>query len=294
MPSPDRALVKRGRHRAITYQNLMPPERRYVPRRPVGGGALGSFFLFFSAAFALIWFSASVMPILILMTAYFARAFVLRASHANAVQKNQHAVNLLNAGRVDEASALFDQLTESERSTPAHAVYVFNRAVAFVLQGRPRRAYSLFNAVRRSRAFTFGFSSSYLPLLHVEMGTCLALMGDLEEARRHQVRARKSIGEPHFGRLVFLEVLLLVREGRHAEAIQTARHRWRQAESVLRVPTLKGLRLLHAFALRRLGEHNGREFRSMLDGIRPSQPGEFDWIAAEWPEFRAFLREHRF
>jgi tetratricopeptide (TPR) repeat protein len=285
-------MVRAKRPQLIPMKELMPPEAQYNPSRSFGGGVLTTFFVFFGAAFALIWFSASVMPILLLMTGYFARAFVMRAAHANAVQKNQSAVNLLNAGRVDEAAALFDQLTSSERRSPAHAVYVFNRAVAFVLQGRPRRAFSLFNAVRKSRAFTFGFSSSYLPLLHVELGTCLALIGELEEARRHRDRALKMLDGPHRGRLVFFEALLLVREGRLPEADHLIRRRWHDAEAVLRVPTLRGLRVIHAFVLRRLNGSRS-EARAVLERLRPHRPGEFDWIAAEWPEFRAFLREER-
>ena len=170
---------------------------------------------------------------------------------------------------------------------------MFNRAVTFVLQGRPRRAFSLFNAVRESRAFTFGFSSSYLPLLHVELGTCLALMGDVGEARRHRNLAVKTIDERHAGRLVFLEALLLSREGRFQEVDQLILQRWHEAEAVLRVPTMKGLRLLHGFAYHKLGREKSSDFARIVNGVRPSNPGEFDWIAAEWPEFQAFLRDQR-
>lgn len=270
----------------------MPPERRYRPSRAVDGSVVGTFFFVFGTVFALLWLSASILPVFLLVTAYFARTFVQRASHAQAVQQNQTAVNLLNAGRIDEAAAMFDRLTHTERNTPAHAVYVFNRAVAFMLQGRPRRAYSLFNAVLRSHAFHFGFSHMYLPLLYVEIATCLALMGEVGEARRHRDEAAKLLQEQEFGRLVFLDALLLVRQGHFAAASELASTRWREAESLLRVPTLKALRLIHAYALMQMRQRSTAQFNALLGGVRPANPRDFDWIGAEWGEFRAFLSEN--
>lgn len=269
----------------------MPPERRYRPSRTADGALVGTFFFVFAMVFALLWLSASLVPVLVIVTVYFARTFALRAAHASAVQQNQAAVNLLNAGRIEEAARMFDHLTRTERNTPAHAVYVFNRAVAFMLQGRPRRAYSLFNAVLRSHAFHFGFSHTYLPLLHIEIGTCLALFGEIEEARRHREEAAKLLSDHELGRLVFLDVLILTREGHLRPAAELAGQRWREAEALLRTPTLKALRLCHAYALARSGSRGTSAFNALVQGVRPSEPGDFDWIGVEWPEFRSFLRE---
>lgn len=291
------AMVPRERSsrrlRRIAVRDLMPPERRYRPRRSLDTSVLGAFFFVFGTVFALLWFSASLLPVFLLVTAYFARTFFRRASYAGAVRQNQEAVNLLNSGRVEEAAAIFDRLTESERQTPAHAVYVFNRAVAFMLQGRPRRAYSLFNAVLQSRAFYHGFSNSYLPLLHIEMATCLALVDDVREAHSHRDHANNALQEGERGRIVFLNALLLVRSGDFVAADDLIRRRWRQAESLLRVPTLKGLRLLHAFALRQLGRQRSPEFAALVHGVHPCRRGDFQWICAEWPEFKAFLEEQQ-
>ena len=252
---------------------------------------VGTFCFVFATVFAVLWLSASIVPVFILVTIYFARTLAQRASHVAAVQQNQTAVNLLNAGRIDEAAAIFDQLTRSERKTPAHAVYVFNRAVAYLLQGRPRRAYSLFNAVLQSRAFHFGFSNTYLPLLYAEVATCLGLMGELEAARLHRDDAVKRLQEPERGRVVFLDALLLTRGGHYGAACELASTRFREAEALLRVPTCKALRLVHAYSLAQLGERRSSRFQTLIEGVRPARPGEFDWIGAEWPEFRAFLSD---
>lgn len=287
------ALVKRidRRDTRIAVSDLMPPEKFYRPNRTVDGSIVGTFFFVFATVFALLWLSASIVPVFLIMTAYFARTFVQRATHSAAVQQNQAAVNLLNAGRVNEAAQIFDQLSRSEQNTPAHAVYVFNRAVAYTLQGRPKRAYSLFNAILRSHAFHFGFSAGYLPLLYIEVGTCLALMGDLSAARRHRDEAAKAMQAQDAGRLVFLDVLLLVREGEYVAASELATTRYREAESTLRVPTLKALRLVHAFALAKMGHRGSARFNTLVQGVRPARRGEFGWVGAEWLPFRAFLAE---
>lgn len=269
----------------------MPPERFYRPTRTVDGSIAGTFLFVFATVFALLWLSASIVPVFILVTAYLARTFVQRASYSAAVQQNQTAVSLLNAGRIDEAAEIFDRLARSERNTPGHAVYVFNRAVAYMLQGRPRRAYSLFNAVLRSHAFHFGFSHNYLPLLYVEVATCLALMGEMADARRTRDDAARALQDHEFGRLVFLDAVLLAREGHDAAVCELATTRYHEAESLLRVPTLKALRLVHAFALARSGSRSSSRFNTLIQGVRPARRGEFAWIGAEWPEFRAFLAD---
>ena len=270
----------------------MPPERRYQPTHIVEGTLAGTFVFVFATVFALLWLSASIVPVFLLVTAYIARTFIRRASYAAAIQRNQTAVNLLNSGRVDEAAAIFDDLTRTERGTPAHAVYVFNRAVAYMLQGRPRRAYSLFNAILRSHAFHFG-SQVYLPLLHVEVATCLALMGELNAARAQRDMAAHSLRDHEKGRLVFVDCLLYARSGRWGELAHLADARYREAESLLRVPTLKALRVLHAMALERMGQHRSSQFSHLVDGLRPTRRDEFTWFAADWPELRAFLEAAR-
>lgn len=269
---------------------MMPPEDQYRPRNNHASSVLGAFFFVFGTVFAMLWFTTSMWPVFLLVAVYFARTFFNRASHGSAVRQNQNAVNLLNAGHVEEAAQIFDRLTRTERRTSAHAVYVFNRAVAYVLQGRPRRAYSLFNAVQKSRAFSFGFSNMYLPLLYVEMGTCLALLGHLEQAHRYRQEAYQSLDSDERGRVMFLDAVLFARGGQSGAVVQSLHGRDQEAEAMLRVPTRRALRVVEAFALRRLGEGGSSRFRTLVEGAR-SRPGEYRWVGAEWPEFRDFLRE---
>lgn len=254
------------------------------------GGVVSTFFLVFASVFAMLWYTASLWLTFAVVGIYFGQLFYRRAEHAGAVQQNQTAVNLLNAGQIDDAARIFDALTKSERKTAAHPVYVFNRAVAYTLQGRPRRAYSLFNAIDRSGAFTVGFASSFLPLLYIELGTCLALLGRLEAARHYRKLVAERLRVEEVGRVVFLDALILIRSSDAAGANDYIRRHWRAAEGMLRVPTMKALRLLQAYALAQLGHERTSEFHALVEGVKPCRAGEFDWVGAEWPEFAAFLQ----
>jgi hypothetical protein len=73
---------------------------------------------------------------------------------------------------------------------------------------------------------------------------------------------------------------------------------WHGAEGMTGAFQMRSLRLLRAFALTQLdggdsGAHAG-EIRSLLEGARPSRPGEFDYLCGAWPEYRAFLAAHGF
>ena len=267
----------------------MPPERRYHPR-PARGSVMGTFFIVFGTVFAALWFTTSMWPALVLLSFHFGRVFLFRASHASAVQRNQNAVNLLNAGRIDEAAEIFDDLARAERRTAAHPVYVFNRAVAYVLQGRARRAFSLFNAVERSRAFVTEPGRTYLPLLYIELGTCLALLGQLEQAQHYRALAHRTLDPADRGHpAIFLDALVLVRSGQLVEADAYIRGHWRTAEGTLRVPTMRALRVVSAFTIAGLASSRAPDVRGLLNGVRPCRRGEFDWVGAHWPELLAFL-----
>jgi len=296
-PRRDHSALARRRRRGITRRispaDLLPPESRYRPRTSgTVSSAASTFFFVFVVALAVLWFTASLWPLFLIVVTFFARAFFQRSSQLAAVQENQRAVNLLNAGRVDEAAHIFEELTRTEVNSSAHPVYVFNRGVAYMIQGRLKRAYSLFNAVRHSRHFTTGQAASYEPLLYVEMATCLALLGWIDEAADHREAAAARLDRDEVARLAFVDAVIALRVRRPEQAVAVARSNWRSAEALLRVPSRKALRLIYAFALETTSGGASAEFRSLVEGVRPCRPGEFDWVGAEWPAFRAFLARH--
>lgn len=285
------SLVKAER---LEMTELMPPESNYRPKRRSGSlNLVTSFSVFFMATIGLLYFSSSIVPIFILMGFLFTSSLYHRHAQLQAVEDNQSAVLLLNSGDVEEAAQMFERLTETERHTRAHPIYVFNRAVAYMLQGRLKRAFSLFNAVKHSRHFHVGAGRGYLPLMYIEMASCLALMGHLQEARDHLGRARKGLGGPDLARTAFPEAVIGLRAGRPNDVIQRLSQQWRAAEDLLRVPTMRALRLLLAFAYEQDGAEPAHVDR-LLSAIEHPRPGEFDWACRDWPELREFVRRNGF
>jgi tetratricopeptide (TPR) repeat protein len=285
------SMVKAER---LQLSELMPPETNYRPKRRSGGfNVLTSFTIFFVATIGLLYFSSSIVPIFLFFGVLFTSSLYHRHSQMQAVEDNQSAVLLLNAGDVDEAAEVFERLTESERHTRAHPVYVFNRAVAYMLQGRLKRAFSLFNAVKHSRHFHFGAGRGYLPLMYIEMASCLALMGHLDDARDYLRKARKGLQGNDLARLAFPETVIGLRSGRPGDTIQRLSEIWRTTEDLLRVPTMRALRLLLAYAYHLDGAEPAH-VRRLLDAIDDPRPGEFGWVVAEWPELREFVRRNGF
>ncbi len=273
----------------MPIHDMMPPEERYRPRASYGGGVVSTFLVVFLTVFTVLWLTTSVFPAMLFVIIFFGRVLFQHAAHSAAVEQNQTAVHLLNSGRVGEAAGIFDSLTSSERKTNAHPIYVFNRAVAFVLEGRPRRAYSLFNAINRSDAFSHGIARRYQPLLHVELGTCLALMGQLEEARGWRRKAVDRLHPRDRGRIVFLDALLHARYGDWAAGADYIAEHLDSAQHALREPMLRALHVLHAFALRQSGAPRHLVARK-LEPVDPWLDGEFDWLGTDWPEMAKFLK----
>jgi tetratricopeptide (TPR) repeat protein len=223
-----------------------------------------------------------------------------RARQSRAVQKNLHAIQLLNEGHVEEAGEVFERLAQSEMRSWGHAVFVFNRGVAHMLAGRLQRAFSLFNAVYYSRAFRWGSHRGYEPLLLIEMGTCAALLGWMKEAEDYRKKALDCLPQSEFPRMLILDALILVRSGRHQEAISVISRDWDAAEHVIRPPSLRSVRVLMGFAMEATGMANSQDFRLLMEASKPERFNphasfnEYDYLGVQWPQMLDFLRRRGF
>lgn len=277
----------------------LPPERRYHPIRKsnwaagvvgvgAGFGALG--FLVATAAFGV----AGLVPLLGGYGALVWWSLDRRRRALDYVQQNDDAVAWLNAGEVDRAEQVFETLIEQSRSTPGyHALFVYNRGVAYLRRGYFDRAISLFHSVLES-----GWLNSdrmpFRPLLFAGLATAHALRGDIPSAEHWLREAHGAISDAKRGALLMADVILALRTGRARDALAMMDAGWAAAEGVLSPIQIRTLRLLKAFALEHTppGPPRDAEVQRLLAGIAPHPPGAFDYVATNWPEFGRFLAAH--
>lgn len=293
--------MAQGLESRLKHTELMPAEDHLRPRRHslwesipifVGTSALTVFFLG--------WFGPSFFVLTVFFMLILAGFWTARARQSRAVQKNLHAIQLLNEGHVEEAGEVFERLAQSEMRSWGHAVFVFNRGVAHMLAGRLQRAFSLFNAVYYSRAFRWGSHRGYEPLLLIEMGTCAALLGWMKEAEDYRKKALDCLPQSEFPRMLILDALILVRSGRHQEAISVISRDWDAAEHVIRPPSLRSVRVLMGFAMEATGMANSQDFRLLMEASKPERFNphasfnEYDYLGVQWPQMLDFLRRRGF
>ncbi len=209
------------------------------------------------------------------------------------VRANEEAVATLNAGDVQGAAKLFDGLATEARGVPiVHALLVFNRGATAMRLGDIDRAIELTQRAVQS-GWIADASLNLASLAGSNMGTCLAIKGDLDAAERWQREAHAAVAPSKRGSLLVLDALIACRRGRYVEAIAQVERDWALAEGGLNAAQLRGVRLLRAFALEQTGGE-ADEIASLIAGAKPFRTGEQDYLAGSWPEFRAFLVKHGF
>lgn len=274
----------------IKTTELVPAESYLRPKRRRIIGAAIAFGVSATVTFVLLNTFSSLILIVALLTIIGAVARV-RMEDARAVETNQRAIALLNEGYIDEAAGAFEDLARTHSETAGHAVYVFNTGVAYMLQGRLRRAYATFNAVLLSRRFLYGAHGNHEALLLSEMAVAAALMDWREDAQRLLKRAAKRVPNDEMARLALADAVLSMRGGSPQLALEVIRRNGPSAEQLLRPPTIRALMVVRAFALEQLGRYE--EADEAVLRLMPIRHGEFDWLGAEWPAMRAFLAQIR-
>lgn len=212
------------------------------------------------------------------------------------MKRNDAAVSRLGSGEIELASVELENLCHEARPAPLlHALFVFNRGVAYIHQGQPRRALQLFSAILQSAWTRSQQITNFHGMVLAESALALALIGELERAALFRRIAAEEL-DSAIGRLVFVDVLLALRRGEWKAAASIARSQFRAAESQRGGHGARALRVVWAFAASQLpsdGERS-REMQRLLDGAYPYEPGELDYLAVEWPELAKFLIAHEF
>lgn len=273
----------------IKPTELVPAEDWLRPRRRrASAGAVfiatAAFTVFIMNAFSPFFVILAVISIIVILSR-------IRVEDARAVEANQDAILLLNEGRFEEASDAFQGLAQTYSKTNGHAVYVFNTGVAFMLQGKLRRAFAVFNSVLISRRFAYGAHGNHEALLLAEMAACAALLGWKEDAEHYRRRAAKRLKGDEVTRLSVADVIIALRGDAPQAALEIMRRNGPTAEDVLRPPSVRALLMMRAFALEQLNAQ--READEAVRTVMPIRRGEFDWLGENWPEMKDFLAKIR-
>ena len=290
-------------------EQLLPRERHYRPRRLSQAASWRLSVVLVASLLAVYivcqqYYFLGTETSLIAVVAVFAIELwvwvIWRARTMNPVwiEVNNTAA-LLNSGQVAEAARVLDDLCHRAQSWPeVHALAVHNRAVGYLRQGQTARALSLFGAALNSGCFQnerHPLHQAY-PLLLGHLALCYAIQGNLEAAEQWQMLAHEHLPPEKSGMLLVTDVLIGVRRDRYAVMVKDAEAAWLGAEGYLLPASMRGLRLLCAFALAYLnaGGAHTEQIRQYTEGAKPCRPGEFDYLAAQWPEFRTFLINNGF
>ncbi|HLT38531.1 MAG TPA: hypothetical protein VK034_19725 [Enhygromyxa sp.] len=219
-----------------------------------------------------------------------------RGEAQRAVARIERARELLDLSRVDEASAVLDEIL-ARRSTPPHLrpLAAFNRALVALRHARFDEARARLDGVLSSGWLERRrYLQNFAPTVYASVMLVAVLQGDLEAAERyHQLGRSNSFDlDRHW---FVAESFDLARRERFAELLAKLERSWEAIEGTVSGVGIRQLQLLEAYALARLserednyrGQHSGQEIHSRLHGIRP---GRFDHLAAQWPELREFMQ----
>jgi hypothetical protein len=251
---------------------------------------LGAFGYLVYSDSAWVWNKLAVVAGVVLATGL--GLWLLRLNARQTEKRNQEGIKALNTMRLDEAARIVDGLLEGVAgrvASHARQVLLLTRAAIFFSAGERSLARRIFHALayqdpRRSASWLRAMALEYL-------ADCDALEGNPKRTHEtlrfseHLWNGQRPI------RWSLAPLLLAIHEG-NAGRIAT------EAASLQALPELpehqqRRALLLHAFALEQRPSLTSAQQaeRSRLQAWLQKEgvPGEFDYLAVEWPELRAFL-----
>jgi hypothetical protein len=198
---------------------------------------------------------------------------------------NDEGLTALSRGELDRAARTFQPWTL--RGMPVvRRLARHNLAVVRARQGDLRGAMALVVANER-----FQLRGELRSLSAVNLATFLALAGDVALAEAWLAEARRRAADAGRGvraRLVVASAIVDSRNGRTDEAAREIEREWPDLEGGLPASDIRSIRVLRAFISRGGPREAGIAQMALVDA-RPRFPGEYAWLAAEWPEMRVFL-----
>jgi tetratricopeptide (TPR) repeat protein len=195
-------------------------------------------------------------------------------------------VSFVAAGEEVQALAHFEAAARRGAGSQ-RALALFYLGLCRLNLGEVDRALELFGAAHRSGALSrIAFAHEALPNL---VATCYGLRNEPALARPWLQEGQRRAGARPPAMALLAEALLLCREGQPGAALQLMDARWTEAEAAGGRYTRR-VRLLRAFALDALDPAaNAPAVFEALAAVKPVRAGDFEPLAASWPELETFV-----
>ena len=201
-------------------------------------------------------------------------------------------VALAESGQIDEAAKNLDEFIAAKQlGAEWHAVFLLYRGLIHLYKKEYERAQKLLKVALETP--NLQHNNPLLTRLNSALALSQALSGDLAAAEE-TLEKIAAIASPHQqGLLLLPQTVVLLRRGKPQNAAEMLTAKWHLAEAVVMSHPVKCLRLMHAFTLRHEPQTSGNdaEINRLIGCVQPCRPGEFDYLGAHWPEFRAFLAD---
>ena len=209
---------------------------------------------------------------------------------------NERARELLDLGRVEEATEQLDELLASRRTPPNIRPFAaYYRALVSIRRGEFADANARLESVIHSGWLANRRSlQSLAPMIYASASLAAALAGDLPLAERWREQGRTSAAS--LDRHWFVaNAFILARKGEWAALVAMLERDWEAIEGTVSGVGIRQLQLLEAYALTRQSEHEdnyrghhaAHDINALLHGIRR---GRFAYLAENWPELHEFMQ----
>jgi hypothetical protein len=214
-------------------------------------------------------------------------AIYVRTRFQRGVRALLESQALLNAGSYEAGAECCQRILDGYRGYGGiEAPALCNLSISVYHQGDAQRAVDMLDVVERAGWCRPG--SALRVVILQNRGLYQAVLGRLDEAERCAREARSQMtGARAEATLLMLDSLLAARAGRFADVVALT-----GTSGATRRLQLRLLRLVRAWALAMTAPEATRdEVRTLIDGAKPIAPGDLYYVAAHWPELRAFLVE---
>jgi hypothetical protein len=250
------------------------PPARYRLSQPNPLTSLLAYVAWFGVTGAIAVFvepGAALMVCIVVVVWFFARFAIWN-------KRAQRAFNELDQGHHERAALLLERMTE-KRERPFRELAVNHVARLAYRRGDFRLAITLYSEIIRTQE-SFRLLG---PPAGVNLAMCYALSGKLDAAV-----AWLPAKDPSFVYVPIARAIVFCLQGRYSDAIALEARSMSHVDRKLLRHEVRALELVRALALTAIPDQDGSE--AALAKATPAYPGEYEYLAMNWPAMRALLQ----